>query len=154
MTIKRRIIDTQVTSELFGQLDLMPFSHIVNRTGSEIIVNEDENGKILAVAFLVDAMEEKMEDYESVLCSEDYAALCRIHPHMIKKGVHLGVLESIIKGKGYGSEILEHLKNNYDSLYLMSNGGTEEYWSSHGFTAIGNGVFAWSKKPIKGVNQF
>lgn len=154
MTIKKRIIDTRVTSELFGRLDLMPYSHIVKRTGSDIIVNEDETGKILAVAFLIDVIEEKLEAYEDQLCTEDYAALCRIHPHMVKKGVHIGVLESIIKGKGYGSEILEYLKNNYDSLYLMSNGGTEEYWSTHGFTAIGSGVFAWSKKPIKGVNQF
>ena len=145
MTIKKRVVDTHVTSELFGRLDLMPYSHIVNRTGSDIIVNEEESGKILAVAFLVDVKEEKKEVYEDQLCQEDYAALCRIHPQMEKEGVHIGVLESIIKGKGYGSEILEHLKNNYCSLYLMSNGGSEEYWSTHGFTAVGNGVFAWSK---------
>ncbi len=145
MTIKKRIIDTQVTSELFGRLDLMPYSHIVNRTGSDIIVNEDETGKILAVAFLVDAIEEKREVYEDQLCQDNYAALYKIHPQIQKEGVHIGVLESIVKGKGYGSEILNYLKNNYDSLYLMSNGGSEEYWSTHGFTTFGNGVFAWSK---------
>ncbi len=154
MNIKRRIIDSQLTSELFGKLDLMPYTHIVNRLGSEIIVNEDDNGKILAVAFLIDVIEEQLEDYKEKLCKDDYAALCEIHPKMIQKGTHIGVLESVIKGKNYGSHILEFLKENYYSLYLMSNGGTEDYWSSHGFTAIGNDVFAWSKMPIYGINQF
>lgn len=138
-------LDDKLINILSNRLKLMPNNYLKDCIGENIILSKDSNDNILSIAFIDNISADKFEHYNNYIPDCDYHYIKdSVIPNVIKGGIWLGVLESLVKGKYYGTEIVNYLKGKYNSIILFADGGADYYWIDQGFVSIGTGMFLWS----------
>jgi hypothetical protein len=147
LAIKELNLDESLILKLSGRMDLMPIDYLNACKGERVIVSLTPDKDVASIAFIHSIDKEQyIKEYCNMMPCGDFVW---IRDNIIDKvkdnGIWLGVLESLIKGKGYGTQILNALKNKYDSIIVFADGGADYYWLKQGFKGIGTGMYIWAK---------
>lgn len=147
LEIKELNLDENLILKLSGRMDLMPIHYLSDCKGERVIISSTPDKDIASIAFIHPIEKEQyIKEYGNIIPYYDFVW---IRDNIIDKvknnGIWLGVLESLIKDKGYGTEILNTLKNEYDFMIVFADGGADYYWLKQGFKGIGTGMYLWSK---------
>lgn len=149
--IEESVLDDGLIDKLVDKLNLMPNDYLYNCKGENILSAVTPEGNILSIAFIHPIDKKEFEkEYINLLPTGDFEWIRdQIIDKIKDKGIWLGTIESTMKSTGAGMKIIDTLKQKYEHIILMSDGGVDYYWQTQNFMGIGTGMFLWSKTPLK-----